>query len=255
MSLLLELCSDVYISLTFLISGKFDTFICMPTGAGKSLCYQLPAVLAGGISLVVSPLIALMQDQLTSLQELNIPAATVNSKMTVDERKRVFSDLNSDNPKTRLLYITPELAAQQYFKDLVTNLHKRKILKYFIVDEAHCVSQWGHDFRPDYLKLGLLREKMAGVICVALTATATPHVVDDIKISLKLTRPVLTFKSSSFRNNLFYEIVVKESLRDPVDDLKKFAEKSLGGLAEDGNWVKNFSLFHNKLLLHIKVFL
>ncbi|XP_064608324.1 ATP-dependent DNA helicase Q5-like [Liolophura sinensis] len=218
------------------VIGKFDAFISMPTGAGKSLCYQLPAVLAGGISLVVSPLIALMQDQLTSLQELNIPAETVNSKMTVEERKRVFSDLNSDNPKTRLLYITPELAAQQYFQALVTNLQKRKILKYFIVDEAHCVSQWGHDFRPDYLKLGFLREKMADVVCVALTATATPQVVDDIKTSLKLTRPVLTFKSSSFRNNLFYEIVLKESLRDPVDDLKKFAEKCLGGLADDGNW-------------------
>ena len=148
----------------------------MPTGAGKSLCYQLPAVMHDGITLVVSPLIALMHDQLEHMRDIGVRADTIHSKMSADERQRVLVDLHSSSPKTKLLYITPEQAATEFFKCLTESLFERKLLAYFVVDEAHCVSQWGHDFRPDYLKLGWLRLKMPSIPCIALTATATPQV-------------------------------------------------------------------------------
>ena len=159
--------------------GSQDVYISMPTGAGKSLCYQLPAVMHEGITIVVSPLIALMHDQLEHLSQIGVKADTINSKMSAEERRRVLADLNSAAPTIKLLYITPEQAATDFFKGLTESLNKRNLIGYFVVDEAHCVSQWGHDFRPDYLKLGWLRLKMPGVRCIALTATATAKVTVD----------------------------------------------------------------------------
>lgn len=199
----------------------------MPTGAGKSLCYQLPSVAREGVSVVVSPLIALIQDQVEHLDMLHIAVETLNSKLTLKDRQRVLGDLNSSKPQTKLLYITPEQAATPTFQALADSLQSRNLLSYLIVDEAHCVSQWGHDFRPDYLRLGRLRMKFPKVPCIALTATATPHVVEDIISSLKLRQPVAKFKSGCFRPNLFYDVKFMDIIEDPYLNLKEFALRAL----------------------------
>ena len=178
----------------------------MPTGSGKSLCYQLPAVIHDGITVVFSPLIALIQDQIDYLKSRGINADSINSKLNASERKRILNDLRLVKPTVELLYITPELAATENFKNILISLHKRGLISFFVVDEAHCVSQWGHDFRPDYLKLGKLREQFPGVKWIALTATATLHVKEDILSSLQLAPPVAVFKTSCHRQNLYYDI-------------------------------------------------
>ncbi|KAM9746127.1 ATP-dependent DNA helicase Q5 isoform 1-T1 [Menidia menidia] len=208
------------------IRGDRDVFVCMPTGAGKSLCYQLPAVLAEGITLVISPLIALIQDQVEHLKELNIPACSINSKLPAGERRLILADLGSSSPKLKLLYITPEMVASPSFQPCLTGLCSRGLLSYLAVDEAHCVSQWGHDFRPDYLKLGDLRDRLPGVLCLALTATASKNVQADIVQSLRLRSP-LYFLTPVFRSNLHYDVIFRELLPNPYAHLHAFIKKAL----------------------------
>lgn len=189
-----------------LLTEKQDVFISMPTGSGKSLCYQLPATISSGISVVFSPLIALIQDQIDYLKSIGVNAESVNSKLSASERTRILNDLKSLKPCIKLLYITPELAATENFQNVLKSLQRRKLISYFVVDEAHCVSQWGHDFRPDYMKLGSLRKLFSDIVWVALTATATAHVKEDILKSLDLKLPVAVFKTSCFRSNLYYDV-------------------------------------------------
>ncbi|XP_035710211.1 ATP-dependent DNA helicase Q5 isoform X2 [Folsomia candida] len=210
------------------LASDRDIYVSMPTGSGKSLIYQLPAVLHDRkFAVVFCPLIALIQDQLGHLAKLNIRGESINSKITTTERKRILDDLKTTNPATKLLYITPELAATPNFRTHLENFHRNGKISYFVVDEAHCVSEWGHDFRTDYLRLGELRTLFRDVPWVALTATAAPKVATDILKQLNLIRP-LTFKNPCFRSNLHYDVQFKELLDEPFDHLVEFCVESLG---------------------------
>ncbi|PSN39325.1 hypothetical protein C0J52_23599 [Blattella germanica] len=200
-----------------------DIFISMPTGSGKSLCFQLPAVLQQNkVAIVFSPLLALIKDQMDNLQSLNIVANSINSKMGTKERAIVINDLKCKCPTTRMLYVTPEQANTNLFKALMGDLHKFNKISYVVVDEAHCVSQWGHDFRPDYLKLGQLRAKYMDIPWIALTATASAKVVEDIIKQLQLRKPIGTYKKPCYRSNLYYDVVFMNGMLNPFEELKKF---------------------------------
>ena len=204
-------------------------FVSMPTGSGKSLVYQLPAVAAGPskVTIVVSPLIALIKDQMEHLAKRKIIAESINSKMGEKERRRVLDDLRCQAPNTRMLYVTPEQCATPTFQSLLERLVRYGKLGYFVVDEAHCVSQWGHDFRPDYLKLGNLRRLTGSAPWAALTATANTQVVEDIIANLSLRPGHKTFKLPCFRSNLFYDVVFKDNVANELQDLAQFIRKAL----------------------------
>lgn len=189
----------------------------MPTGSGKSLCYQLPALLFRGITLVLSPLIALIEDQVQQLKAKGINAVALNSKTSNLERKSILKDLHHKTPDIKLLYVTPELVSTAHFRSVLETLYKLKKISLIAVDEAHCVSEWGHDFRPDYLKLGELRGAFSLTPWLALTATATPHVQSDVISSLQMKHTVSVFKATCFRPNLFYDVKYKDTLRDPLE--------------------------------------
>ena len=217
------------------LSGRTDVFVSMPTGAGKSLVYQLPGASAasGLVTVVVSPLLALVQDQLEGLKSAGIRAEALNSRMGEKDRKRVLADLSCKRPDTRFLYVTPEQCATGTFRGVLERLVKYGKLAYFVVDEAHCVSQWGHDFRPDYLKLGKLRSLTGGCTWVALTATASDAVTKDILKQLSLKK-VKTVKVPCFRKNLFYDVRFRDCIQDEFEDLKDYVVGCLGDGWEEG---------------------
>jgi len=160
-----------------------DVVCVMPTGAGKSLCFQLPAVMVKGVTLVVSPLISLMADQVAQLRRMKIPALLLNSSLTFDQQRQITAELHRGFQG--LLYVAPERFAAPSFQNLLPKLST----KLFVVDEAHCVSFWGHDFRPDYLTLADVRKKLGSPVTMSLTATATPQVRRDIVDMLALRDP------------------------------------------------------------------
>ena len=199
-----------------------DTLAIMPTGAGKSICYQLPAMLLPGITIVISPLIALMKDQVDALQANGINAAFLNSSQSPDEQRRIIKE--AEQGVVRLLYIAPERIpanSESFFEFL-----KRLKPSLFAVDEAHCISSWGHDFRPEYLKLSVLKKQFPGIPVIALTASADTVTRQDIVEKLALSHPKI-FISSFNRPNIHYFIYPKKNaFAHILDYIKKHKDDS-----------------------------
>jgi ATP-dependent DNA helicase RecQ len=183
-----------------------DSLVLMPTGGGKSLCYQIPALLRGGVGIVVSPLIALMEDQVGALRDAGVRAAFLNSTLSRSDQQRVVADLKSGS--LQILYVAPERLMQEQTLELLAGVP----LSLIAIDEAHCVSQWGHDFRQDYLALNQLKRRLPGVPRMALTATATPPTRDEIVARLELDTPAI-FTASFDRPNIRYHVQAKTDAR------------------------------------------
>jgi len=182
---------------------KEDCLVLMPTGGGKSLCFQLPTLLQEGLTVVISPLISLMKDQVDALTQNGIKAAFINSTLTQGEMLAIIDDIKQGS--TKLLYIAPERLSVPNFQELLHTLP----IGLFAIDEAHCISEWGHDFRPDYRNLSKLRTTFPNIPIIALTATATQQVRADIVKQLNLPKPNI-FTSSFNRENLSYEVLPKK---------------------------------------------
>ncbi|MEP7107889.1 MAG: RecQ family ATP-dependent DNA helicase, partial [Ferruginibacter sp.] len=198
------------------VLAKNDSIVLMPTGGGKSLCYQIPALIFEGVTIVVSPLIALMKDQVDALKLNGIAAAFLNSTQSIFEQSAIIQRMKKNQLK--LLYVAPERLLGQnsllnYLKDINTSL--------FAIDEAHCISHWGHDFRPEYLVLGQLKKQFPGTPVIALTATADKLTKIDIIQKLELTNYTI-FENSFNRPNISYFIKQKKNyLQQLLDYLQE----------------------------------
>jgi ATP-dependent DNA helicase RecQ len=198
-----------------------DTFVIMPTGGGKSLCYQLPALVSEGTAIIVSPLIALMKNQVDAIRNFGSEdgiAHFMNSSLTKAEIAQVKKDITAG--KTKLLYVAPESLTKE---DNISFLHEIKI-SFFAIDEAHCISEWGHDFRPEYRRLRPIIDKIGKVPIIALTATATPKVQQDIQKNLAMSN-ARVFKSSFNRANLYYEVRPKQNV---IKEIIKYIKQNQG---------------------------
>ncbi len=200
-----------------------DLLVVMPTGGGKSLCFQLPALLKQGVTIVVSPLIALMQDQVQLLANNGIAATFLNSSISTEERRDRAAAIY--NGEVKLLYLAPERLNQEFISNFLVDLHQEIGISGFAIDEAHCVSEWGHDFRPDYRKLSQLRHYFPKVPWLGLTATATDRVRQDIIKQLDLREPDIHIASFN-RPNLYYE--VRRKTTTPYRELLTQVKQSSG---------------------------
>ena len=210
--------------ITNVLAGR-DTFVIMPTGGGKSLCYQLPALVSEGVAIIVSPLIALMKNQVDLVRSYSSKddvAHFLNSTLTKKEIKEVHDDLLTG--KTKMLYVAPETLTKQENLEFFSDLQ----ISFFAVDEAHCISEWGHDFRPEYRRLKEMMDQInPDIPIIALTATATPKVQSDIVKNLGLRNPDI-FISSFNRGNLYYEIQPKIKKDQTVKNIVKFISQNKG---------------------------
>ncbi|KFY39620.1 hypothetical protein V495_05865 [Pseudogymnoascus sp. VKM F-4514 (FW-929)] len=207
------------------LDGK-DIFLQAATSFGKSLCYQLPAVIDHGITIVISPLLSLMSNQVEALTAAGINAAAINSTTKQSEKQQILRDLATGHPRTRLLYITPESCALDYIRRHLTVVYEQKELARIAVDEAHCISEWGHDFRPAFKELRWFRESFPNVPVMCLTATATTSVRQDVIriLGLKEERMKI-FTMTTSRENLHYEVRFKNDEEDPFEDFLRWLEK------------------------------
>lgn len=194
------------------VLNKKDALVIMPTGGGKSLCYQIPALLFEGMTIVVSPLISLMKDQVEQLREYDIPSVYLNSSLRPEAYEYNVKKILSGEVK--LLYVAPETLLMDRTKEILSTVR----VDCFTIDEAHCISEWGHDFRPEYRQLASVRKEYPEAVCIALTATATPRVQEDIKHTLEFDESE-SFISSFDRPNLFLKVVDK---KDPENQLLDF---------------------------------
>ena len=181
------------------VLAKNDCIALLPTGGGKSICFQIPALASNGVCIVISPLIALMQDQISALKKKGIKATSIASGSTTEEIITLFDTIKFGNYK--FLYISPERLQSTLIQDKIKELNVSLIA----VDEAHCISEWGHDFRPSYRNIEVLRAIHPDTSLIALTASATPEVLEDICVNLALKQPQI-FKKSFQRKNLAYQI-------------------------------------------------
>ncbi len=202
------------------VLAKKDTLLIMPTGGGKSLCYQIPALIFKGLTVVVSPLISLMKDQVRQLHAVGVDAALLNSSL--DEEEYELNREMVRSGRARLLFLAPETLLRP---DILTLLEGARV-ECFVIDEAHCISDWGHDFRPEYRQLSKVRGRFSQAVCLAMTATATPRVRKDIRESLGIGEAQELIASFN-RPNLFYEVIPKsEPFKQTVDFLKRFPDQS-----------------------------
>ncbi len=202
------------------VLNKKDTLVIMPTGGGKSLCYQIPALIFEGLTIVVSPLISLMKDQVEQLIELGVDAAYLNSSLSREAYNSIIEQVK--NNRLKLLYLAPEALLKTNLLDMLSSIKVASLT----IDEAHCISEWGHDFRPEYRQLAAVKSRFSGAVCVALTATATPRVQEDIKTSLNFASSD-AYIDSFDRKNLFIRIVPKSNpLQQTISFLKAYPDQS-----------------------------
>jgi ATP-dependent DNA helicase RecQ len=203
------------------ILNKRDVFAVMPTGGGKSLCYQLPACMLAGTCVVISPLISLMKDQVDNALSTGMAAAFFNSSQSFSQQKEVLNALHAGTVK--ILYIAPERLGGSWFMETLGRI----TISFFAIDEAHCISEWGHDFRPEYLQLSVLSERFPDIPVTAFTATATLRVQNDIVSKLRLRNPH-TLRASFNRPNLFYEVAPKTNTAKQIVDFIKTRSDQAG---------------------------